>query len=230
MVNFTSLCVLSYNRPEMTKQSLDSLIANTTSPYELIVNDDGSEVTDYLIQLYREKKISKLVLQNGGNRGIKHANIQAFEMAEGKYIYKLDTDVIYTPKWLEKLNGILDADKGIGAVGAFDYTHYDPSDKRFVTLSETPTCKIVSDFVPSVMGMPKWQYENNKKDFDADGWQLALAHWGFRLAIPHIDVVKNIGFGVGPSTFVIEKDGKIQTTPYHDNPYLMGIDSNITNI
>lgn len=206
----------------MSAKSLDSLTQSTTMPYELIVNDDGStqEVKDMLFGLLQQGKLSKLSLQNGENRGIKHASLRACDQAEGDYIYKLDTDLIYKPNWLETTNSILDKNDDVGAVGLFNYRNYAPDDERFDILEERDDCFIVNDFVSSGIGMRRETYLEYRPSFQADGWQLEIAI-NCKIAIPKQDVATNIGFGIGPSTYVIEKDGVIQTTPFHDKPYII---------
>ena len=99
-----SIVVLAYNRPELTKQTLDSLIATTKDipvPHEIIVVDNESDTeTQEIIQNYQDHlkiiRIDKNIgVGAGKNRGI--------EQTTGKYLYISDNDLYYLPGWVDKL-------------------------------------------------------------------------------------------------------------------------------
>ena len=98
-----SLCILSFNRPTYLRQTIASLKECTHYPYELIVVEDGSYVeenADFLWKLYKAKTISSLILNPGKNQGVGSSINKAFHVAHGKYLLKLDADLLYTDGWL----------------------------------------------------------------------------------------------------------------------------------
>ena len=99
------ILMLTYNRLEYTKATLESLEVHTSDwPYRLIITDNGSTdgTIDYLNKQFDRGFIHKLVLmpENLGNAGGK--NYELMELAETDYICLLDNDMLLQPGWLSK--------------------------------------------------------------------------------------------------------------------------------
>lgn len=217
MNKFASLCVLSYKRPERLRDCIDSLIQNTSYPYELIVNADGNDDEsniEYLVKLYKQKRISKLIMSNGNNRGVGKSFANCASVADGDYICKIDTDLTFMPRWLE--TGISILEKGIvGAVSFFNYRHYDPNDNRFNVITASDDHCIVDDFVSSIylfkrenLILPGWNQD--------DGFHSKLRP----LAITAEDMVSNHGFGVTKSVYVSGTEDRPYKTKTFDKPLI----------
>jgi len=210
-MKFASLCILNYERPEFFSKSFESLVENTTYLHERIVHDDSSTALPPL----NVNAVSKLILSHGGNRGIGYSFRACADIAEGDYIYKLDADLEYKPLWLEQTTYILNTYEDVGAVGLFNYQHYNPTDERFLIEEEREHCYIVTDFVGSAFGIRRKTYEAYRQDVHDDGFQLELKKYGFKLAIPKTDVAVNFGFGM-------EKSVYLHTKEYKKEPLLFG--------
>ncbi len=209
-MKFASLCVLSYQRPEFLKRTLESLI-NTPAgyPYELIVHDDGSdqEVKEYLYELQRSGKISWLIINNGKNMGIGKSIQNCLRMASGDYLFKIDTDLEFEPNWLWEAVKILDNSTMIGCVSLFNYRNYNADDDRFNIIEERDGYNIVDDFVSSIYGFRRDVWKTWGDDLGADGWHQHLKKISYELAITRHDMVHNFGFGADKSIYVVKKDG-----------------------
>ena len=105
------------NRLEVTKTCLQSILKNTSVPYDLMVFDNGSrpELVDYLRQLRDEGAIDFLIL-SGQNIGKIGALQVMFKAAPGEVIAYCDDDVFYLPGWLEKQLEVIDTFPNVGAV------------------------------------------------------------------------------------------------------------------
>jgi glycosyltransferase involved in cell wall biosynthesis len=108
------------HRFDVTRLSLESLIANTAEPCDLIVFDNGScsRMVEYLKGLRDAGKIHYLVLssQNVG----KIAALQAiFQLAQGELVAYTDDDVFFLPGWLEEHQKILETYPHTGMVTGF---------------------------------------------------------------------------------------------------------------
>lgn len=111
-------CILPvYNRKELLRNSLYSIVNQTYTNIEIIVVDDGSsEPVDLVIEEFDDKRI-KLITHSenrgGGaarNTGIKHSN--------GDYIAFLDSDDWWLPSKLQRQVSVMNqADEGVGVVG-----------------------------------------------------------------------------------------------------------------
>jgi hypothetical protein len=95
-----SVVVAAYQVADVIGDALDSVLAQTLSPLEVIVCDDGS--TDDLeraLEPYRER-IAVTRKDNGGESSAKNA---AARLANGDFIAILDADDRYLPRRLEAL-------------------------------------------------------------------------------------------------------------------------------
>jgi glycosyltransferase involved in cell wall biosynthesis len=218
---FASLCVLSYTRSELLLQCLNSLLDTLDYPAEIIVNDDAGINRDILIGYYKNQKISKLIVSNGKNRGVGRSFQNCLGLAEGDFIFKIDTDLIFEEKgWLSTSVRIMDTNPDIVSLSLFNYRHYDPDDKRFNILERRAECNIVDDFVSSI-------YCFRKEDLaritpvDDDGNHLRLTSLGGKLAITNKDYVINVGFGIGRSTYVSGTPENPTPAKVYNRPFLI---------
>jgi GT2 family glycosyltransferase len=95
-----SAVIAAYQAAEFISDAIESLLAQTLPPIEIIVCDDGS--TDDLVGVlapYRER-LMLLRKENGGEASAKNAAAQA---ASGDFIAILDADDVYFPERLEAL-------------------------------------------------------------------------------------------------------------------------------
>lgn len=196
MNKLASLIILAYERPEFLHRTMDSLLSVPSGyPMEIIVHNDGSkdpEVFNYIMHLAAEKKISMFINNCGLNQGIEKAVKRGVACSNGKYIFKLDTDLEFTPSWLGKAVNLLELEE-IGAVGLVDYRRYDPNDKRFWGVEKINDYLEVDDFVSSAYGFRREVFDKWGYLMSHDGWHLELLKHGYKLVIK--DVVNNFGFG-----------------------------------
>lgn len=231
MSQFASLCVLAYKRPSQLVDCLDSLIATADFPYQLIVNLDGGDDFNitYLTEQLRLGRISNLVLNGGNNRGVGRSFQNCLGLAEGDFIFKIDTDLTFEPNWLSTAIKVLKSDDRVGAISLFDYNHYDPNDDRFKPennhLASEGEYRFVKDFVSSIYGFRSEAYYKDSiylNHIPDDGLHQEFG----ALAITTKDFVKNSGFGVYKSTYVSGTEEKPYKTPTFDKPlvFLTGLE------
>lgn len=114
-----SIVVVSYNRLDYLKTTLNSLLITThKDAYELIVVDNASTdgSVEYLRQLACENRINKLILRSR-NHGISPGFNCGFCYADPTtdYLVKLDSDIkIMNPGWFDKFVHLFEHDKSIG--------------------------------------------------------------------------------------------------------------------
>lgn len=94
----TSVIIPTYNRPLLVTEAIDSVLAQSTRDFELIVVDDGSQdETNRTLAAYGDA--IRLIRQRNG--GVNHARNHALSCARGEYIALLDDDDIWHPYKLE---------------------------------------------------------------------------------------------------------------------------------
>lgn len=236
--NFATCCILSYNRAQFLKQSIATLKANADYPIEIIVHDDGStqpELLTYLQELIESGAVSTVIRNPPGhNQGQGIALNRMFHMAKGDPIVKLDHDLIYKPGWLHQCVTLLETNKDdasqppIGAMGLFKYSA-PPVEHTEMHIRNWPGWEEVEDFVGSALVIPRhvWEeigpFEERSAAFaeDIDFKKRAQAA-GYKLALPPNDLADNIGFGVGPSTVAVHRDGELTSEKIKPETYVLG--------
>lgn len=116
-----SVVVLAMNRPRLLRYCLESVLRFTRVPFELIVWDNGSdrpEVGAYLNELANRHPGIVRVFRSEENLGCGIGRARAMKLASGDYLCTLDSDMNVTPGWDTALLRAIEADDGIGAVGA----------------------------------------------------------------------------------------------------------------
>lgn len=94
-----SVIIPSYNRAATICRALDSVLAQSYLPEEIIVVDDGS--TDDTVALL-ESKYPSITLMQQNNYGVSHARNRAIEIAKGDWIALLDSDDAWQPDKLKQ--------------------------------------------------------------------------------------------------------------------------------
>ncbi len=229
-MKYASLCVLAYKRPNLLPLCLDSLIHTSDYPFQLIVNLDAGDESnlDYVLGLHKKGLVSNIIINGGDNRGVGRSFQNCLGVAEGDYIFKIDTDLIFKPNWLSTAVNILKNNSDIGAISLFDYNHYDPNDSRFKPLEnhleEREDCTVVKDFVSSIYGFRRLELEKAVDKMPPyPGIPDDGLHQQFgKMAITKQDFVENKGFGVN-SVYVTMPDKNPENafkTPTFNEPLI----------
>ena len=97
-----SIITPCYNGSDYIAETIESVMAQSYSNWEMIVVDDGSkDSTASIVQNYVEKDARiKLIRQK--NKGSAAARNNGIKSAKGRYIALLDSDDVWMPEFLEK--------------------------------------------------------------------------------------------------------------------------------
>lgn len=108
------------NRLDVTRMTIESILANTQESFDLLVFDNGScpEMVAYLKSLFETGNIDYLLLSKR-NIGKLNALKTIFQSAPGEIVAYTDDDVFHLPGWLGKHLEILDTFPKVGAVTGF---------------------------------------------------------------------------------------------------------------
>ncbi|MCY2960589.1 MAG: glycosyltransferase [Planctomycetota bacterium] len=108
-----TVVVPTYQGEAFVRATLDSVLAQTYTDYELVVCDDGStDGTLAILGSYGDR----LRLVKQANRGVAAARNRAAETARGEFLAFLDHDDLWEPELLATLVPLLSADSGTGLV------------------------------------------------------------------------------------------------------------------
>lgn len=96
-----SVIMPAYNSEAYIRESINSVLAQRFTDFELIVVDDGStDATAAIVESYTDSRI-RLIRQP--NRGVSVARNTGIEAAQGQFITFLDSDDLYYPDFLKTL-------------------------------------------------------------------------------------------------------------------------------
>lgn len=125
MNDLVSIIMPSYNTAEYIAESIDSVINQSYTNWELIIVDDAStDNTDFIVEHYlKDRRIR--YLQNERNSGAAISRNRALAIAKGKWIAFLDSDDLWDK---EKLNRQVSFMEQNGY--HFSYTNYEEIDSE----------------------------------------------------------------------------------------------------
>jgi glycosyltransferase involved in cell wall biosynthesis len=153
-----SIIIPTYNRSELIKDTLDSIITQTHTNWECLIVDDGS--TDNSIEVIESycKKDNRFQLYKRPESRLKGANAcrnHGLDIATGDYIIFFDSDDVFCETALEKRIDSFknnDVDMIITSMGLFsEVNNLTIDDNRFVfnaNLEENLDEFIVGDKLP----------------------------------------------------------------------------------
>lgn len=116
------IIVCVHNALEDAKRCLESIIMYTSTPYRLILIDDGSdEPTHSFLEDFASHNEACLI-QNEIAKGYTRAANQGLKESTAEYVLLLNSDTIVTPEWLDRLLDCAQSDNRIGIVGPLSNT------------------------------------------------------------------------------------------------------------
>jgi glycosyltransferase involved in cell wall biosynthesis len=110
MKNLVSIIIPTYNRKHLIVETIDNILHQTLSEYEIIVVDDTS--TDGTIELLKDKYQDQLIILSNKGKGPGAARNTGFKASTGKYIQFFDSDDLLTPNKLEVQVKLLEDNPG----------------------------------------------------------------------------------------------------------------------
>ena len=124
---FISLLTTAYRTEPYIAETIESVLAQTRSDWELIVVDNGnSDEMACIVGEYTGDPRITLVRQE--NKGIRGGVIAAADVASGRYLCCLDSDDLLQPNFCERIGALIDAEPGIDAVTCDAELFRDPDD------------------------------------------------------------------------------------------------------
>ena len=115
-----SVIIPAYNAERTIIKTVESVIQQTFSDFEIIVIDDGS--TDRTLELLRDIKDNRLKIFSYENGGLPVARNRGIARATGEFISFIDADDLWTPDKLELQLAALQQNSEAGV--AYSWTAY----------------------------------------------------------------------------------------------------------
>ena len=104
-----SIILPCFNGADCLGETLESVLSQDFTGYELILINDGStDTTETLVMSFRDRFGDRLRYQSGPNRGVCAARNQGMALARGEYLQFLDHDDLLRPGTLGRRVAALD--------------------------------------------------------------------------------------------------------------------------
>jgi len=127
MVEPVNITMVTYNRVDFTRRSIDSIVETAGHPYSLTVVDNASnDGTADLLHDLHERGVLQRVILNTKNLGVAFAANQGWAAGAKSHFLKIDNDIVFVKTgWLARLAEACDALPDLGAIAYnFETTSY----------------------------------------------------------------------------------------------------------
>lgn len=116
-----SVIIPTYNtNHKMLEESIKSILRQTYRNFILYVIDDGSNNDDnynFIRSFFTDERL--VVLKNDINSGVAKTLNRALDLAEGKYVFRMDADDIAVPTRLEEMVRFFETKPDISIAGSY---------------------------------------------------------------------------------------------------------------
>jgi glycosyltransferase involved in cell wall biosynthesis len=123
-----SVIIPVYNGEKTIRATIETVLKQTFSDFELIVIDDGSQ--DATLEIISEFRDTRIKVLSGSNRGVSVARNRGIAQASGDFIAFLDADDLWTPNKLEAQFNALQTNPQ--AAVAYSWTDYIDESGQFL--------------------------------------------------------------------------------------------------
>ncbi|CAN5539254.1 glycosyltransferase family 2 protein [soil metagenome] len=112
-----SIIMAAYQRAHTLPRALASVLAQTTSNWEVVVVDDGStDATEAIVSALAATDTRIRYVKHERNRGVTAAKNTGFDHARGEWLMTLDSDDEIVPQALAVFERVLDLDPAVDAI------------------------------------------------------------------------------------------------------------------
>ena len=117
MTPLVSVIIPTYNRCDLLKDAVESVLKQTFEGFELIIVDDGStDATSSMLAAYVGDSRVRYVHQEHAGTSAGAARNKGLAAATGRYLAFLDSDDLWLPEKIERQVAAMQANPGIGVV------------------------------------------------------------------------------------------------------------------
>ncbi len=131
----TNIVMISRDRPDLTRQTLNSMWKHTQVEFNLTVVDDASrdKVLCYPEEVVQSKATQFVELSRPvGIVGLAKnlgATLSEKTFGKGEWLYFTDNDVYFRPGWLGIMQAVMRGNENIGVLGGCRHPYHQPNSK-----------------------------------------------------------------------------------------------------
>jgi glycosyltransferase involved in cell wall biosynthesis len=169
MPSLISAVIPVYNGENFVAEAIESVLAQTYSPFELIVVDDGStDNTAVICQRY----VSLIRYHYQANQGLAGARNQGVELARGEFLGFLDADDVWEADKLALQMSAFEADPKLEAVFGHIRQFYDGEENDAVKQTYRYSSEVMPGYHTNTMLIHREAFE--RVGPFADQWKVAV--------------------------------------------------------
>lgn len=179
-----SVILPAYNAEKFLKESIDSVLSQTFSDFELIIlNDGSSDCTEDIILSYTDDRIR--YIKNEQNLKLIKTLNKGIDNARGQYIARMDADDICLPRRFEEEIDYLDKHSDIAVVSCYPININEEGvyigKTTYFCVTRPLPCKFVSMFESSIChpscmmradSIRKYMYNDTPKFLHIEAFEL----------------------------------------------------------
>jgi len=99
-----SVIIPAYNAEPFLRETIESVLSQTVSDWQMLLIDDGSsDNTQKIVTEFAQKDPRIQLVVNESNMGVAKTRNRGMELCRGKYVALLDSDDYWKPQLLEKM-------------------------------------------------------------------------------------------------------------------------------
>ena len=189
-----SVLMCTFNDGNRLKNSIDSIIEQTFTDFELVIVNDGSTDDSHrIINSYNDNRIR--VINNEKNLGLSKSLNRGLKLCKGDLIARMDADDISMDNRLEKQYRYLKENKGVDVLGGqaifidsdgnkIDFEHKYPISNELIKwelLREVPFCHPSVMFRKYILNKVGTYNEGFRYAQDFELWKR-IANYGYRFS------------------------------------------------
>lgn len=183
-VPLVSIVVPYFNRADTIDETIESILWQTFTNFELIIVDDGSTDQESVVKLDRiATDYPSITIIKQKNQGVAAARNTGLEKARGKYLVCLDSDDVIDPTYIEKCLIVLELNQDIGLATSYR-KHFGVVNEEFRVAEYEPIELFTNNMVTTAAMFRRegWEVSGGyKSNIGYEDWEfwLTLAEHGF---------------------------------------------------
>ena len=179
--NYFSVVIPLYNKVKYIKRSIQSVLNQSYTYFEIIVVNDGStDGSEFLVNEFSNEKI-KLI--NQSNLGVSSARNNGVKNASFEYVVFLDADDEWTPTFLESINNLINKFPNSGIYATNNYFIFPNGKKKcedYKTLFTNSEVGIIDDYFKIFANRGKSPFSNSNFCMPK---KVFLEYGGYKLGV-----------------------------------------------
>jgi glycosyltransferase involved in cell wall biosynthesis len=165
-----TIAIPFYNAEKYLDLAIQSVFDQTFQNWKLVLINDGSTDRSLEIALKFQNDKRVLVISDGKNKNLVYRLNQISNLADTKYLARMDADDIMHPEKIAKQIAVLETNPEIDVLGTNSFTIDENSLVQGIRLNynkEIPLLKVNGFIHPTIIAKTDW-FINNPYDFKAE--------------------------------------------------------------